>query len=368
VKELLKTTTRVQYAAPGYLLFVRDRTLVAQKFDPKSLTLDGEPVPLGDGLGTDSVGLASFSVSRTGVLAFRGGELAGGRMLWIDRSGKETPLLDASADYGDRSLSPDGSRIVYDVTEGGGSRGDLWIRDLARGVSSRFTFDAAAELNAIWSPDGRRIAYTSRGKAAGDLYVKDASGTREAEPLLVDKEEKYISDWSPDGKYILYTSRDGGAAGWNIMALPTGGDRKPFPVVKTQFAELWATFSPDGKYIAYQSNESGRAEIYVHEFPEARNKWQVSTEGGSEPFWRHDGHELFYRQGSRVIGVPVDIGETFKAGNPVTLFQARFASATVRARIVPTPDGQRFMALGSLSRDAEQPASVVLNWVSALRR
>ena len=136
VKSLFKTTTRVQYAEPGYLLFVRDRTLVAQKFDVGSLNLSGEPVPLGEGLGSDDVGLASFSVSRTGILVFRGGELSGSRLVWMDRSGKETPLLDTGGDFRDTSLSPDGTRLVYDVSEGGGSRGDLWIRDLVRNASN----------------------------------------------------------------------------------------------------------------------------------------------------------------------------------------------------------------------------------------
>jgi dipeptidyl aminopeptidase/acylaminoacyl peptidase len=365
-KTLFKTTTRVQYVEPGYLLFVRERTLVAQKFDAGSLTLAGEAVPVGEDLALGDFGLASFSASRNGVLAFRGGELTGTRLLWIDRSGKETAALDATADYRDTSLSPDGTRLVYDVGDGG-TRGDLWIRDLVRGVSSRFTFDPAVELNPQWSPDGRRIVYTSKAKGAGDLYVKDASGTKEAEPLLVNADEKYVSDWSADGKYILFTSR-GDESGWNIWAVPSDGERKPIPIVKTPFAELWATFSPDGKYIAYQSNESGRAEIYVREFPEARNKWQVSTEGGTEPYWRRDCRELFYRAGSRVMAVPVQAGATFIAGTPAPLFQTRFATATVRGRYRPAPDGQRFLVLSALAREAEQPAAVVINWTSALPR
>jgi Tol biopolymer transport system component len=325
-------------------------------------------VPVGEGLATDNVGLASFSVSRNGVLVYRGGELGGSRLAWVDRSGKETPVIDVPADYGDTSLSLDGTRLVYDVGATGASKGDLWIRDLARGVSSRFTFDAASELNPKWSPDGRRIVYTSKAKGAGDLYIKDASGTREAEPLLVNKDEKYVSDWSADGKYILYTSRSDAAGGWDILALPLNGDKTPLPIVKTQFADMWATFSPDGKYIAYQSNESGRQEIYVQEFPEARNKWQVSSEGGTEPYWRGDGRELFYRAGSRLLAVPVQTGATFIAGTPALLFQTRFATATVRGRYRPTPDGQRFLVLGALAREAEQPAAVVINWTSALPR
>ena len=363
---LFKTTTRVQYAEPGYLLFVRERTLVAQRFDAGSLRLEGEPVPLGEGLGTDNVGLASFSVSRNGVLVFRGGELQGTRLVWMDRSGKETPVLDTPADYRDTSVSPDGTRLAYDV-EGGSGGGDLWIRDLTRGVSSRFTFDAAGELNPHWSPDGRRIAYTSRAKGRGDLLVKDSSGTRAAEPFLVNADEKYVSDWSPDGKHLLITSRGDGATSWDIWAMPVDGDRKPVSIVQTQFSEMWATFSPDGRHIAYQSNESGRAEIYVHEFPEARNKWQVSTEGGVEPYWRRDGRELFYRTGPRLMAVPVQAGATFTVGTPVELFQTRFANVTVRGRYRPSRDGQRFLVLAPLARETEQPAAVVLNWTATLK-
>ncbi len=364
-KPLFKVTSRVLYADPGYLLFVREHTLVAQKFDSDSLELDGEAIPLGEGLGVDDVGLASFSVSRNGLLAFRAGELQGRRLLWLDRQGQATPAIDAIGEYANAALSPDGKRLAYDVIGIGGA--DLWIRDLTRGVNSRFTFEAPDELVPQWSPDGRRIAFTSRAKGPGDLYVKDASGTREAEPMLVSPDEKYISDWSRDGRYLLYTARAGDATGWDIFALPLEGDRKPIPLVRTKFNELFATLSPDGKFIAYHSNESGRPEIYVQEFPEARNKWQVSTEGGTSAFWRADGRELFYRNAGRVMAVAVQTGDSFTVGSPQQLFETRFANLTVRSVYRPTLDGQRFLALAPLARDAERPASVVLNWTTALK-
>ena len=368
IKPLFKTTTRVQYADPGYLIFVRERTLVAQRFDLGSQSIVGEPVPIGQGLGSGDLGLASFSVSRNGVLVYREGELTGTRLVWLDRAGKETPLVDAVADYRDTSFSPDGTRVAYDMSDNVNStRGDVWIRDVARGVSSRFTFDAAAEVAPIWSPDGRRIAYTSRAKGPGDLMVKDASGTREAEPLLISApEEKYISDWSRDGKYIVYSVRGEGHEGWDIFMLPLDGDRTPRPVVKTSFQETWATLSPDGRYIAYQSNESGRTEVYVHEFPEARNKWQVSTSGGTQAHWRRDGKELFYRAGTALMAVPVTTGETFTIGSPVKLFDTRFAAVTARGHYRVWPDGQRFLVLAPLARDLERPAAVVLNWAASL--
>jgi Tol biopolymer transport system component len=369
-KPLFKTTTRVQYAEPGHLIFVRERTLVAQRFDLDSQSIVGEPVPIGQGLGSGDLGLASFSVSRNGVLVYREGELTGTRLVWLDRAGKETPLVDAVADYRDTSFSPDGMRVAYDMSDNVNStRGDVWIRDVARGVSSRFTFDAAAEVNPMWSPDGRRIAYTSRAKGPGDLMMKDASGTREAEPLLVSAaEEKYISDWSRDGKHIVYSVRGEGHEGWDVYALPLDGDRTPRPIVKTSFQENWATLSPDGRYVAYQSNESGRTEVYVHEFPEARNKWQISTSGGTQAHWRGDGRELFYRAGTALMAVAVTTGTTFTIGSPVKLFDTRFAAVTARGHYRVWPDGQRFLVLAPLARDLEQPAAVVLNWSSTLQR
>jgi Tol biopolymer transport system component len=364
---LLKTTTRVSYAAPGYLLFVRDRTLVAQKFNPNSFTLEGDAVPLGEGLGTDSVGLASFSASRTGVLVYRGGELTGSRLVWVDRSGKETPAIEAAADYHDTWFSPDRTRLVYDMG-GDSGKNDVWIRDLTRGVSSRFTFGPTENVDPIWSPDGRQIVYTARDKGPGDLLVKDASGTKDPEALLVDKDEKYVSDWSPDGTYLLVTWRGKDSGGWNISALTMAGDHKLTPLAKTQFNELWATFSPDGRYIAYQSDESGRAEIYVQEFPEARNKWQVSTNGGVEPYWRGDGKELFYRSGRQIVGVPVQTGSTFVAGTPAPIFDTQFSAATSRGKYRPSSDGQKFLVLAPRAAQVDTPASVVLNWTSALRR
>ena len=203
IKPLFKTTSRVLYAEPGYLLYVRENTLVAHRFDAKSLTLEGDAVPIGEGLGVDSVGLASFSVSRNGVLAFRSGDLQGRRLVWLDRTGKEMPAIDEIGDYHDTGISPDGKRLVFDAGTAT-SASDVWIRDLVRGVTTRFTFDPAAEIDSVWSPDGRRIAYSSRVKGPADLYVKDASGTRDEEVLLASSKNKYLSDWSRDGGHSVH--------------------------------------------------------------------------------------------------------------------------------------------------------------------
>ncbi len=359
-KPLFKTASRVVYAPPGYLLYVREQTLVAQPFDAASQAITGEPIPIGEGLGVNAVGLASFSLSETGVLAFRPGGAAGRRLVWFDRSGKETPALEETRNYADVWLSPDGKRLALD---GGG---DIWIRDLVRGVTSRFTFDAEPEFTPVWSPDGRRIVYSKQGKA-WDLYTKDAAGTGEPVPLVETAENKYATDWSRDGAYVIYTSL-GPATNGDLWAFPVAGDKKPIPLVRTRFVEDGGSVSPDGKLLAYHSNESGRTEVYVQEFPEARSKWQVSANGGSEPFWRADNRELYYRApDARLMAVAVQTTVPFSGGTPQALFQARFAATNARGLYRPTPDGQRFLVVAPLGRDAMAPATVVLNWPNALR-
>jgi Tol biopolymer transport system component len=364
-RELLKTGSRVLYAAPGYLLYVREQTLVAQPFDPAALKLTGEPIPLGEGVGVGSLGLASFSVSPTGVLAYRAGPYEGRQLVWFDRAGKETPALEEPGGYHDAWLSPDGRRLAFALSRG--SEGaDIWIRDVARGVTSRFTFDSASEGDPVWAPDGSRLVYAAQRKAV-DLMMKDAAGTREAEVLLESAEDKYPSEWSRDGKHLLFVSR-GKDTSFDLWALPMAGERKPFPVAKTRFAEAFGTFSPDARYVTYPSNESGRFEVYVQEFPEARNKWQVSTKGGTQPFWSGSGREIFYRApDGRVMTIPVKTAAAFEAGVPQPLFQARFAGVIARAHFRPTPDGQRFLVLAPLRQEAVAPTTVVLNWTSGIR-
>jgi hypothetical protein len=363
-KELLTTGSRVLYAPPGFLLYVREQTLVAHPFDASALEFTSEPIPIGEGLGVDAVGLASFSMSRNGVLALRSGETTDLKYVWVDRAGNQTPILEQVDQYRDASVSPDGRWLAFDKDVPGGS--DIWIRDLGRGVTSRFTFDPSTQAsNPHWSPDGRRVLFSARTAGSMDLMLKDASGTREADVLFASKVDDLASDWTADGNYVIYSTRSSDT-GWDVWALPIGGDRKPFPIARTRFTELFGTVSPNGKYVAYFSDESGQMEVYVQEFPEPRHKWQVSTKGGTEPFWRADGRELFYRAGSELMAVPVQTSPEFVAGSPVSLFRARFPRLLLRATYRPAPDGKRFLMLTPAGDNLVVPTVVVLNWTSAL--
>ena len=352
----------VTYVEPGYLLFLRERTLVAQPFDAKALKTTGEPIPLAEKVGSDSVGLGRFSVSREGTLAYRTGDTSD-RMVWVDRNGKELDTIGDPAQYHDPVLSQDGKRLVYDLIDPRSGKYDIWVRDLARNVSSRFSFSDGNAYVPVWSPDGTRIAYT----VDSDMVVKAADG-QGAETPLGEKsaERKLASDWSRDGKYIAFSvqAKD---TNWDIWILPTFGDRKPYPFLKTKFAELWPAFSPDGRYIAYQSNESGRTEVYVQSFPGPGGKWQISAEGGFDAHWSADGKELFFRSADqKLMAVPVTSGATFEAGTPKALFAVQLDAGTSRNRFMPAASGDRFLLVATPARNSMAPTTVVLNWMAEL--
>jgi eukaryotic-like serine/threonine-protein kinase len=366
-KPLMPAQTLVTYAPPGYLLFVRDKTLVAQRFDPKAQKTLGEPVPLAEQIGTDSVGLARFSVSHEGTLAYRTGE-SGSRLLWVDRTGKEIETAGDPGEIGNPTLSPAADRLAFNLADPRTGKMSIWIRDLGRGVSSRFTFGETGEHIPVWSPNGSRMVYSVIREPAWDLFEKPAASEGEAKELLKTDEWKLASDWSRDGRYIAFSSRSQKTR-WDIWILPTFGDKKPIPFLKTGSAEGDAVFSPDGRYVAYQSDESGRNEIYVQSFPGPGRKWQASTAGGNDPSWRSDGKEIFYRAlDQKLMGVEVTTSDAFQAGVPKPLFLMRLQAGNARNKYVAAPDGQRFLLVAPLGREAMTPTTVVLNWFAELTR
>jgi Tol biopolymer transport system component len=357
--------TLVTYAPPGYLLFVRDRTLVAQPFDAKALKTTGEPVPLAEKIGVDNVGLARFSVSREGTLAYRTGE-SGARLVWEDRDGKELGTAGDTGDSHNPVLAPRGDELAFDLVDPQGGNMDIWVRDLARGVNSRLTFSANVDFAPIWSPDGTRIVYSKDRGGPTDLYEKPADGTGDEKELLKTDVLAVASDWSRDGRYIAYQQFNKDTR-FDILVLPTFGDRKPISFLKTPFDEAQAKFSPDGRFLVYQSNESGRPEIYVRNFPGPGGKWQISTAGGVDPFWRGDGKEIFYRAlDQKIMAVDIEEKNGLQVGVPHALFLGRFQPGTARNRYVPAADGKRFVLVAPLGRDAMAPTTVVLNWFAGL--
>ncbi len=351
----------------GQLLFVRQGTLFSQEFDPSEGVLGGNPIAIGEQVPVDATsGLSPLSASASGAIVFRSGPTGGARQfIWFDRSGHEL----ASVGKTDRavpilSLSPDGRRLATNRSVDGNT--DVWIVDLARGVPSRITFDPASELQTIWSPDGSRLVLTSNRSGVYDLYSKSATDATPEELLLATPQNKAPNDWSPDGKFLLYRS-PALTTGFDLWALPMDGDRKPFPVVQTDFEERDGQFSPDGNWIAYQSNASGRVEIYVQPF-RGGNREQVSTDGGAQVRWRRDGKELFYiALDGRLMAVPIALNaaaRTIAAGVPTALFNTRIGGAiqgVLAHQYAVASDGQRFL-MATISEVRTAAITVILNW------
>ncbi len=364
-KRLLAVNSHAVYVAPGYLLFMRGTTLLAQRFNLRRLEVEGEAVPVAeDVVRRGSIG--GFSASENGILAYRKGGLAAGnqRITFLDRSGKELGASTAPPGiYVGPRFSPDGQRLAVGQTSSplsGNSSSDIWLEDM-RGARTRFTFGSGTSVSPVWSPDGSHVAYgLNQPNVARDLYVKAASGVGGEELLFSDDGVKTPSDWSRDGRYLLFSrGRSGPQLSFGIWVLPltaTGPDGrvkaadKPFPLVTDpNFQNSRPRFAPNGQWVAYDSNESGPYQVYVTSFPDKRGKWQVSTGGGDTPLWSPDGRQLYFLAGLPSNGdtklMVVDV--TFTQGvphfsNPKPAFDVPRGPNNL---IDISPDGKRFVMI-----------------------
>ncbi|HTK74012.1 MAG TPA: protein kinase, partial [Gemmataceae bacterium] len=364
-RRLVAGDSMAVYSA-GYVLFARDAVLMAQPFDAGRLQWRGEPFPVVQQVGQVVArnGWRAFSVSSDGTLAYLAGAGPKTQLAWFDRTGTEVGRLGQPEDQLAPRLSPDEKRVAV-ARRGAQGQVDIWLLELARETSTRFiSFQPAINSVPVWSPDGGRIVFNSNRDGAFDLFQKASSGAGTEQPLLKSKDSKLPTDWSSDGRSILYQTQHP-KTGYDLWVLPLEGDRKPVPVVQTEFNEMNGQFSPDNRWIAYQSDESTLSQIYVQAFPNSSGTVPVSTNGGSRPRWRRDGKELFYIGPDRkLMAVEVKAtATTFETGRPRELFQTRVANAFVVPTYDVNADGQRFLINTALD-EAEGPApmTVVMNW------
>jgi Tol biopolymer transport system component/DNA-binding winged helix-turn-helix (wHTH) protein len=361
----------VEFVAPNHLLFVMQSALFAQKFDPNTLTLSGDPLRLGEQVTVDgAMNRAALSVSNVGSIIYRTGSGGSQRQfVWFDRRGQETEHVgepDGNGVFGP-ALSPDGQHIAMYRTVDGNS--DIWLMEVERGVRERFTMDGDGEVNPVWSPDRRRIAFSSNREGAYNLYLKSISGP-ETDLLLKTEDPKSASSWSPNGRYLLYRNASPDT-GYDIWALPfddAGKPGKAFPVVQTRAEEREAEFSPNGRWIAYQSTFSGRSEVYIQPFPADADSilLPVSTNGGAQARWGSN-NELFYiALDGQLMSVPIRYspdGREIRPQTPVSMFATRVGGAVHsndRQQYVVSLDGKRFL-MNTLT-EASSPITVILNW------
>jgi Tol biopolymer transport system component len=369
-KLIVLANSAAVYSPTGHLLYCRDRTLVSQAFDVKRLELHGEPTVIADNIYNVFIGggVAAFSVSQNGVMAYFKGSSLLSQFAWKDRTGKTVEILGTPGEYQRPQLSHDGRHFAYEIADPQGNS-DIWIYDGARQTSTRFTFGPGSNSNAVWSADDRYLVYSSEQLDRGtrEIVRKAANGVgspetvfRSTAPVLA------ITDSSPDGRYIVFhlieaRTKTGLDVGYYSIA-----EAKSGLVVQTPSFDCCGRLSPDGKWLSYTSALSGRNEIYVQPFPAVTGRFQISTTGGTQARWSANGKELFYvSPDSKVMAVEIQAGATFEAGLPKPLF-------SIHAKPGGWPfdvsrDG-RFLVNERVHTEGGAPVTVVLNWSAQLDR
>jgi serine/threonine protein kinase/dipeptidyl aminopeptidase/acylaminoacyl peptidase len=363
-KLVVQSDSMAAFDPNGYLVYVRERTLMAHPFDSRKLEVSGDSYPLVRNVqpytDTGPSGYAPFTISSNGALV-SGVLNVNTQLQWLDRTGKLLQTVGDRTNYYEPSLSPDEKRISVAVEDPQGGQ-DIWIID-SKGIPSRLTFYKGRLNGPVWSPDGKFLVFSkSDEKDEFHLFLLPAAGGKE-EQLLDWNNEQTADDWSGDGRFLLFENFDPKSV--DLWILPMTGERKPFPFLQTEGNQTHASFSPNGRWIAYVSDESGRAEVYVQGFPGvASGKFQISTAGGDTPLWRRDGKELFYlATDGNLMAVEVKTETEFESSLPQTLFKTEIRQlgfTTWRSNYCPSADGQRFLVNQVVG--SSQPLRITTNW------
>jgi Tol biopolymer transport system component len=361
---VLPVRSLFEYSPAGYILYGRQQTLVAQRFDARKLAVIGEAVSVVDRAGEFNASWgATVSVSANGTLAYSRPVNRAAQLHWYSREGKTLGAVPGSRNYQQLNISPDGRRVAVELdgTEKSPQH-TIWMLELSTGILSAFTPNPDVRYgDAVWSPDSSEVIYQSMQGGKPVILRKPAGGGTE-QVVSSTEAALYPEEWLPDGTILAIN-----LSGKNIFRIaPSGG--KPESIFHTDFESDEPHVSPDGRWITYACNESGQWEIYVAEFPSFRNRRQASNAGGTSPVWRGDGTELFYlAPDGKLMSVTFKGGAQPETSIPVELFQTRLRADPRFNQFTVTRDGQRFLAYEPVEENA-QPFYVLMNWTSLLKR
>jgi Tol biopolymer transport system component len=372
---LLPDAADAKYVPTGHLVFLRQGTLMAVRFDAVNLKVVGQPSPIVDNVmqtfvawGGNNTGAGQFSISDSGSLVYAAGGVLPdmqNSLVWVDQRGSEQPVAPLRFPFQAPRLSPDGQRIAY-VTQG--REWQVFIYDLNTDTNSRLTHEGMS-ARAIWTPDGERIIFHWRESSASNLFSQPYDGSSPMERLTTSDDPQYIGSWSSDGKTLALVESHSNA-GHDIALLEiSSGRMRPF--LNSQFNETFPEFSPDGRWIAYASDESGREEVYVRPFPAPGMKHQMSSQGGIQPLWARNGRQLFYRWKDQVWAVDIRTDGGFSTGKPRLLFERPgYSPGSPTRNYDLSLDGQRFLMV-KLEQRKPSPVTemtLVQNWFEELKR
>jgi eukaryotic-like serine/threonine-protein kinase len=357
--------------ARGYVLFMKNGSLVGQALDPSRRILQGDPVTLANDIDTfASLSLIPVAASNNGVLAYQSVGERTRQLVWVDRNGQQLGIAAEPGDYGIPRLSPGGSRVAVEKFASNGKHTDVWLLNTEGGAEQFTRVSSGSQSSPVWSPDGSRILFGDNRDGVGSIYSKEVGANGAEEAILRGTFSMRPTDWSRDGKYVLLDSvgEDNRSHVWALSLLR----RQASSIVNTGHQNDTATLSPDGKWVAYQSSESGAPEVYVQPFEGLRGstsgRRRASTGGGGLPRWSRDGAELYYVTS---MGYLMSVAVRFAGGNPEfaaprTLFRTRQFAKTWNFFDV-SGDGQRFVVNVPLEDSTSSPITIVTNWAGKLK-
>lgn len=379
-KRLIENGSWPRYLPTGQIIYEQYSSvgggftggLLAVPFDLKSLAVTGSPIPVMEGVAPGPIGGGRYDVAVDGTLVYYPGlgttNLTDKRLAWLDSKGKVEPLPAPQGNYSNLAISPDGKRAA--VTKTTGSSQDIYIYDLSRNTMQRLTFEGRND-DAVFTPDGSQVIYSSADAkgGVGNLWMRAADGSGNAERITTSKFPQMASSVSPDGKLIAYMQMNPKTS-YDIYVMPLEGDRKPQGFLRMPSMQLLPKFSPDGKLFAYFSNESGPFQIYVQAFPGPGGKHQISTGGAHNPVWSRNGKKLYYEQGDNLMEVDVTTRPTFSAGTP-RLAGANLGITQAAQNFAVAPDGRILIAQriqqSQQSQQENPPLHVVLYFATEVQ-
>jgi serine/threonine protein kinase len=368
--QLVTDGTHGRFVAPETLVYVRDGTLFGQRFDVATGTVSGAAVPLVDGLEHTDNTVVHYDAAASGSLAYLpAGQVPAParRLVWFDRTGRQTLVPVAARPFARLSLSPDGAQAAVSIEEAGNT--DVWVVDLRRGTTLRLTTAPTIDAAPVWSPDGRWIAFRSEREGPG-LFRRDAVAAGPIEQLTTtDGPIHSPSAWSPDSRTLLFALFR--SYRHQAVASVTPPDRTIRVLLDGDFAQSEPHLSPDGRWLAYQSDESGRLEVYVRPYPAVTSgRWQVSAQGGSSPRWSPDGRELLFLDGAGLAAMPVRTAGGFTVTTPRRLFGVAPFGTRLGSDYDVSPDGRQFLFVVDEPSPETAPAHLVVvqHWDGEVRR
>lgn len=358
---LLPAYSRTKYEG-GHLFYVRGGALLAQPFDARTASLRGEALTLVERVQAHSASDAAFDLS-SGVLIYSvHSSRPSTRLVLFDRHGRELQALTDVAYFRRPRFAPDGARVVAERVDTEADNSDLWLFGVARTSAVKLTQDHRHDVSPVWSPDGRRVAFSSNRGSVYDIYVKTVDTVEDDQLLFSSPSSKFVESWSPDGRYLVSSVLRSG-----MWLVPLDGSAEPRLIRADGTALTWhAEFSPDGRWLAYMSTASGTTEVYVEPFPLTGDRWQVSTKGGAEPHWLGDSRELLYLDADGVVMSVTLEGSGWKPSAPQPLFRVAVPDIAGATDYAVSPDGRHLVVNSLVADPLVPPLDVVLNWPALL--